>query len=116
MEHPVQVTFRGLEPTDALKKAVEEYLDSIITYYQKQIDQHNWYGFWDYGDVMHSYDQARHECGIAEDDRQRHRIRPAHPCPPPGGVRPLTHSHGLPHGSSMAEAAGPACGNRRPPS
>jgi hypothetical protein len=44
-----------------LKTGVAEYLHSIMGYYQKQIDQHNWYGFWDYGDVMHSYDEARHE-------------------------------------------------------
>lgn len=44
-----------------LKSAVEDYLDSIIAFYQKQIDQSNWYGFWDYGDVMHSYDAMRHE-------------------------------------------------------
>jgi len=24
------------------------------------VDQRNWYGFWDFGDVMHSYDSARH--------------------------------------------------------
>lgn len=42
------------------KKAVEDRLDSYISYYQKAIDQHNWYGFWNYGDVMHSYDPVRH--------------------------------------------------------
>ncbi|MCM3873720.1 MAG: hypothetical protein ND895_23785 [Pyrinomonadaceae bacterium] len=42
------------------KKAIEDQLDAGIAYYQKAIDQHNWYGFWDYGDVMHSYDETRH--------------------------------------------------------
>jgi hypothetical protein len=42
------------------KKAVEEQLESTLTYYQKQIEQQRWYGFWDFGDVMHSYDRERH--------------------------------------------------------
>jgi hypothetical protein len=42
------------------KQAIEDQLDGAIAYYQKAIDQHNWYGFWDYGDVMHSYDETRH--------------------------------------------------------
>ena len=43
------------------KKWIEEQLDSAITFYQGQIEQRRWYGFWDYGDVMHTYDDARHE-------------------------------------------------------
>jgi hypothetical protein len=42
------------------KKAVEDQLDSTLAFYQKQIEQHRWYGFWDFGDVMHSYDAERH--------------------------------------------------------
>jgi hypothetical protein len=42
------------------KQAIEDQLDGAIAYYQKAIDQHNWRGFWDYGDVMHSYDETRH--------------------------------------------------------
>ncbi|MBC7857067.1 MAG: hypothetical protein IAF94_26855 [Pirellulaceae bacterium] len=42
------------------KKTIEDQLDGAIAYYQKAIEQHNWYGFWDYGDVMHSYDETRH--------------------------------------------------------
>ena len=42
------------------KKWIEEQLDQAITFYQGQIEQRRWYGFWDYGDVMHSYDLARH--------------------------------------------------------
>lgn len=42
------------------KKAVEEQLESTLAYYQKHIEQQRWYGFWDFGDVMHSYDAARH--------------------------------------------------------
>lgn len=39
---------------------VEERLDAYIDYYQKAIEQHKWYGFWNYGDVMHAYDPVRH--------------------------------------------------------
>jgi hypothetical protein len=42
------------------KRAVEEQLESILAFYRTQIEQHRWYGFWDFGDVMHSYDRARH--------------------------------------------------------
>lgn len=42
------------------KKAVEEQLDGTLAYYLTSVEQHNWYGFWDYGDVMHSYDRVRH--------------------------------------------------------
>ena len=42
------------------KRAVEERLESTIAFYQKHIEQQRWYGFWDFGDVMHSYDAQRH--------------------------------------------------------
>lgn len=42
------------------KRAVEEQLESTIGFYQKHIEQQRWYGFWDFGDVMHSYDRERH--------------------------------------------------------
>jgi len=42
------------------KRAVETQLESTLAYYQSQIEQHRWYGFWDFGDVMHSYDATRH--------------------------------------------------------
>ncbi len=42
------------------KRAVEEQLDSTLAYYQRQVEQQRWYGFWDFGDVMHSYDRERH--------------------------------------------------------
>lgn len=42
------------------KMAVEDRLDSYIEYYQNAIEQRRWYGLWDYGDVMHSYDYDRH--------------------------------------------------------
>ncbi|MDG4864970.1 Tat pathway signal sequence domain protein, partial [Streptomyces sp. T-3] len=43
------------------KAKIEEHLDFLFTYYKDQVDMRRWYGFWDYGDVMHSYDPARHQ-------------------------------------------------------
>lgn len=42
------------------RKWVEDQLDQGIAFYQGQVEQRRWYGFWDYGDVMHSYDPNRH--------------------------------------------------------
>lgn len=43
-----------------IKKILEDRLDWSINFYQQQIDQRHWYGFWNYGDVMHTYDADRH--------------------------------------------------------
>ncbi len=43
-----------------LKRTVEEQLDAALELYKKEIEQRRWYGFWDFGDVMHAYDPARH--------------------------------------------------------
>ena len=42
------------------KKTIEDGLDSVLAYYEKQVDQHHWYGFWQFGDFMHSYSAPRH--------------------------------------------------------
>ncbi len=42
------------------KAWIEDQLDNAIAFYQQEIDRREWYGFWNYGDVMHTYDQARH--------------------------------------------------------
>ena len=42
------------------RSSIEDRLNDYITYYQQAIDQHKWYGFWNYGDVMHAYDSERH--------------------------------------------------------
>ncbi len=43
------------------KARVERELDRNIAFYQREIDVRGWYGFWDFGDVMHTYDRHRHE-------------------------------------------------------
>ncbi len=42
------------------KRWIEDRLDEAIAFYQGQVEQRRWYGFWDYGDVMHSFDAYRH--------------------------------------------------------
>ena len=46
--------------TTPLRSRVEDRLDAYIDFYQKAIEQNKWYGFWNYGDVMHAYDPVRH--------------------------------------------------------
>lgn len=42
------------------ERSLEGVLDKAITFYQGQIEQRRWYGLFDYGDFMHSYDAHRH--------------------------------------------------------
>ncbi|KQN97782.1 exo-rhamnogalacturonan lyase family protein [Paenibacillus sp. Leaf72] len=44
----------------AAKAQLEERLDGIVAFYQAEVEQRRWYGFWDFGDFMHSYDPVRH--------------------------------------------------------
>lgn len=40
--------------------AIDQRFNAELEFYLGQVDQRRWYGFWDYGDVMHSYDNDRH--------------------------------------------------------
>ncbi|WP_342564963.1 hypothetical protein NST84_07400 [Paenibacillus sp. FSL R7-0345] len=40
--------------------AHERALLGFMDFYIKEVEQRKWYGFWDYGDVMHTYDPVRH--------------------------------------------------------
>jgi hypothetical protein len=42
------------------KQSIEDGLDAVLTFYEKQVDSRRWYGFWQFGDFMHSYSAARH--------------------------------------------------------
>ena len=42
------------------KSQLEARLDWCFDFYRRQQDERSWYGFWNYGDVMHSYDADRH--------------------------------------------------------
>lgn len=48
------------DKSNETKRWIENQLDSSILYYQQSIDERHWYGFWNYGDVMHTYDPTRH--------------------------------------------------------
>jgi hypothetical protein len=47
------------DKTTPFKKSMEEQLDAEMAFYEKAVDQYNWYGFWYYGNVMHGYDANR---------------------------------------------------------
>ena len=49
------------DSSTAGRRAVEERLGLFIEYYKEQVEQHRWYGYWNYGDFMHAYDSERHE-------------------------------------------------------
>ena len=42
-----------------VKAVIEDHLDFLFAYYQKQVEQRHWYGFWNYGDIMHTFDEDR---------------------------------------------------------
>lgn len=42
------------------ERSLEHLMETAITFYQKQVEQRGWYGLFDYGDLMHSYDAYRH--------------------------------------------------------
>ncbi|KAI8964602.1 hypothetical protein F5Y11DRAFT_355481 [Daldinia sp. FL1419] len=41
-------------------RTIETHLEFLIRFYQDQVSQRRWYGFWDHGDIMHTYDEDRH--------------------------------------------------------
>lgn len=44
-----------------LKAELEKQLDAAIEFYKNEVEQRRWYGFWNYGDFMHTYDPIRHQ-------------------------------------------------------
>jgi hypothetical protein len=44
----------------AFGKSIEDGLDSVLAFYQRQVEDRSWYGFWQFGDFMHSYSAPRH--------------------------------------------------------
>ncbi len=41
--------------------SAEEQLDRAFAFYQGEVERRRWYGFWDYGDFIRTYDPIRHE-------------------------------------------------------
>jgi hypothetical protein len=52
--------FSAVVKGNPAEEKIDKQLDFYFDYYHKQVDQHKWYGFWNYGDVMHAYDNDRH--------------------------------------------------------
>ena len=50
----------SLPAEDGPAAILEEQLKKAFDFYAGQVRQRRWYGFFDYGDVMHSYDALRH--------------------------------------------------------
>ncbi|KAJ8111506.1 hypothetical protein ONZ43_g5605 [Nemania bipapillata] len=46
--------------TTQATQTIETHLYFLNKFYQGQIEQRKWYGFWDHGDFMHTYDTDRH--------------------------------------------------------
>ena len=45
----------------AKRAAIEDQLTNLIDFYDGEVDRRGWYGFWNHGDVMHTYDNDRHQ-------------------------------------------------------
>ncbi|MEG8947011.1 DUF6250 domain-containing protein [Rosettibacter firmus] len=43
-----------------IKSWLEDQLEKAFEYYKLEVEQRHWYGFWNYGDIQHSYDAKRH--------------------------------------------------------
>jgi hypothetical protein len=42
------------------RAALEDAVAATVSFYADEIERRSWYGFWDHGDVMHTYDADRH--------------------------------------------------------
>ncbi|KAF1843128.1 uncharacterized protein K460DRAFT_368048 [Cucurbitaria berberidis CBS 394.84] len=45
----------------AAARKIESNMDFLIKFYESQVEQRRWYGFWDHGDIIHTYDDDRHQ-------------------------------------------------------
>ena len=48
-------------PDQPLYAGIERELNETLEFYRRQVEERSWYGFWNYGDVMHNYDFTRHD-------------------------------------------------------
>ncbi|MEU6431729.1 Tat pathway signal sequence domain protein [Microbispora sp. NPDC046973] len=51
--------FSPVDRSNPARAAVEDHLDFLFTFYKGQAEQRHWYGFWNYGDIMHTFDEDR---------------------------------------------------------
>lgn len=47
-------------PETKAGEQLETALDRAFSFYQREVEARHWYGLFDYGDVMHTYDPMRH--------------------------------------------------------
>jgi hypothetical protein len=45
----------------AQAQKIESNMDFLVKFYENQVEQRRWYGFWDHGDIIHTYDDDRHQ-------------------------------------------------------
>ncbi|MDF0545281.1 Tat pathway signal sequence domain protein [Sphingobium sp. H39-3-25] len=44
-----------------MKARIELQIANLADFYADEVDRRGWYGFWNHGDVMHTYDSDRHQ-------------------------------------------------------
>ena len=54
-------TWTPVDRSTPARAAIEDRMSQLFDYYHGQREERRWYGFWNYGDVMHTYDADRHE-------------------------------------------------------
>ncbi|MEV6342846.1 twin-arginine translocation signal domain-containing protein [Actinoplanes sp. NPDC051851] len=52
--------FSPVDRSTPARAKVEDRLDFLFDYYRDQREVRHWYGFWNYGDIMHTPDADRH--------------------------------------------------------
>jgi len=40
---------------------VEDQVQGLVDFYEHEVGERSWFGFWDFGDIMHNYDFGRHD-------------------------------------------------------
>ncbi|MFC4586861.1 exo-rhamnogalacturonan lyase family protein [Sphaerisporangium corydalis] len=51
--------FSPVDRSSPAATAVEDHLDFLFSFYRAQVEQRHWYGFWNHGDIMHTFDTDR---------------------------------------------------------
>lgn len=47
--------------TTEMENWLEDQLDQAVGFYEQEVEQRNWYGMFNYGDFMHTYDKQRNQ-------------------------------------------------------
>lgn len=53
--------WQPVDRSTTARSRIEDKIDWYFDFYRDQQEQRRWYGYWNYGDVMHTYDGDRHE-------------------------------------------------------